>query len=528
MLTAVSPPAPPADGQSPLQPQATDPDALNRLISMLEKVLLQKSSLTSNGPVRGPTRRPGPRLPRIGGLHDKPCSLCQDAAHSAFIHCPDHRLCFRCHSPDHSRHDCPAFRQQSENSGEDSVDHVGNPPSCDADDLESLYESLSSATPSGKTAIFQSTQRLQRADSLFYTYVCAAGEVHLKAMIDSGSMSCSLSEAATALILRHCLEIKRSPADDIVVIGAGGHHVTPTAVYDLEVTIYGFKVLVPMLVIPGQTDDMIVGSNVLKVLIRLMKGSDGYWNLLAKPVDVADSECCQFLSLLANSERWEGGPMPDKVGTVKLRESVVLEPLQEHLVWGKLPASAPISVGSTVIVEATQSRARPRNVLVGRVITPLWGNRWVPLKLINPGTETVILKRNTKIADVSPCIAVEELSSPDKLSINVQSFLQQEVATRSPEQMEDVLYTLGLQDLNLKACEVSDLWKEKLLQLVESYETVFSRDKMDCGEATDIVHKISLVDEKPFCLPYRRVPPSQYEALRTVLSEMEERGIIRK
>lgn len=114
-LTAVLPPAPPADGQGPLQPQATDPDALNRLINMLEKVLLQRSSLASNSPVRGPNRRPGPKLQGIGGLHDTPCAVSQDAAHSAFIHCHDHKLCFECHSPDHSRRDCPASRQQSEN-----------------------------------------------------------------------------------------------------------------------------------------------------------------------------------------------------------------------------------------------------------------------------------------------------------------------------------------------------------------------------------------------------------------------------
>ena len=51
---------------------------------------------------------------------------------------------------------------------------------------------------------------------------------------------------------------------------------------------------------------------------------------------------------------------------------------------------------------------------------------------------------------------------------------------------------------------------------------------MDCGEAKDFVHKIPLVDERPFRLPYRRVPPTQYEQLRTALNEMEEKGIIRK
>lgn len=52
---------------------------------------------------------------------------------------------------------------------------------------------------------------------------------------------------------------------------------------------YNFKSdyvrLFPTLVISGQTDDIIVGSNVLKVLICLMKGSDNYCSLLVTPVD---------------------------------------------------------------------------------------------------------------------------------------------------------------------------------------------------------------------------------------------------
>jgi len=99
-LAAVPTTALHAEGQSPLQPQATDPDALNRLISMLEKVLRQR-------PVPGSTRQSGPRFARVEGLNNMPCSVCQDAAHSAFTHCRDCRLCFQCHSPDHSRRDCP-------------------------------------------------------------------------------------------------------------------------------------------------------------------------------------------------------------------------------------------------------------------------------------------------------------------------------------------------------------------------------------------------------------------------------------
>uniref|UniRef100_A0A669CFT2 ribonuclease H n=1 Tax=Oreochromis niloticus TaxID=8128 RepID=A0A669CFT2_ORENI len=176
----------------------------------------------------------------------------------------------------------------------------------------------------------------------------------------------------------------------------------------------------------------------------------------------------------------------------------------------------------------TSFPTRPRDILVGRSISSLWGDKWVPLKLINPSNKRVTLRKNCKIADVYPCIAVEELSPPEKIMANSHSFEQGSVPIRSVEQRKELLHRLGLQDLDLDSCEVSDRWKDQLLQLVEKYGSIFSRDKMDCGEATDFVHKIHLVDERPFRLPYRRVPPSQYEKLRTAVNEMEERDIIRK
>ncbi len=85
-------------------------------------------------------------------------------------------------------------------------------------------------------------------------------------MTDSGSMSCSLSEAAAEHLLQHNPEIKKSSADDIVIIGVGGHHITPTAVFELEITVYGFKLLVPMIVIASQSDVMTLGSKAIRAL----------------------------------------------------------------------------------------------------------------------------------------------------------------------------------------------------------------------------------------------------------------------
>ncbi len=118
--------------------------------------------------------------------------------------------------------------------------------------------------------------------------------------------------------------------------------------------------------------------------------------------------CEQFLDVMANTCRWKGSELPDKVGTIKLQQCVTLLARQEHLVWGKLPKNVPMSPGSTVVVEPTTSRSVSRDIMIGRVVTPLWVDHWVPVKVTNVSDKPITLKRNCKLADVSPCVAVED------------------------------------------------------------------------------------------------------------------------
>lgn len=259
-------------------------------------------------------------------------------------------------------------------------------------DPASVFSFSSCVEPAGNTVIFQNTHRVQRIDSLFYTPATVWGNLELKAMVDSGSMACTLSEAAERHLLQHKPDLQKFPASDVVIIGCGGQRVTPKGMYELELSVYACKMVVPVLVVPGQTDDLILGSNAIKWLIQKMKETDGYWRLVSNPVSSDDVECHQFLSLLSNVERWKGGDMPDKVGTAKLREKITLEPHHEHLAWAQLPESTAVSVGSTVIVEPTLCKCRPRNVIIGRVITPMWSSRWVPFKIMNPTDKVTILK----------------------------------------------------------------------------------------------------------------------------------------
>lgn len=167
---------------------------------------------------------------------------------------------------------------------------------------------------------------------------------------------------------------------NVVLVGCGGLFTQPKCIYDLNIEIYGFRFVVPVFVVPGQRDELIIGSNVLRPLIQKMKSDPRYWELVSS--SNSDPECEQFLELLSCISRWSG---------LKLQQSVTLLPQQEYVVWGKLPPSAPVSPGSTVIVEPSSSRSTPKDILVGRVITPMWGDRWVPMKILNPTHSPVTL-----------------------------------------------------------------------------------------------------------------------------------------
>lgn len=150
-------------------------------------------------------------------------------------------------------------------------------------------------------------------------------------------------------------------------------------------------------------------SNVIKHLIHQLKQNSSYWRVMGKPESTNDPGIEHFLNMLSGINRWKGGVIPDIVGTVKLPQAVTLLPHHEHLVWGRLPANSPVSAGSGVRRCSKFPHTHKKNVMVGRAVATMSGDRWVPVKIINSSNKQITLRRNAKLADVFPCAALEDL-----------------------------------------------------------------------------------------------------------------------
>lgn len=119
------------------------------------------------------------------------------------------------------------------------------------------------------------------------------------------------------------------------------------------------------------------------------------------------------------------------------------------------------------------------------------------------------MRRNAKVADVYLCVAVEDLPISQGVSRpQVGQAADPITGSGATSDIFQQLKDCGLGDINFEGCGVSEEWKRL------AYQDVFSKDKLDRGEAKGFVHRIHRTDDRPFRLPYRRVPQPEKCCLR--------------
>lgn len=98
--------------------------------------------------------------------------------------------------------------------------------------------------------------RITQNDSLFYTSVLVQDKVELKGMLDSGSMATTLrADIVPRLREAGVVEGNFLAPSDIILVGCGGKQTSPVGMCDLNIQLYGFSYVVPVLILDGQVDE---------------------------------------------------------------------------------------------------------------------------------------------------------------------------------------------------------------------------------------------------------------------------------
>lgn len=137
----------------------------------------------------------------------------------------------------------------------------------DSADFKQLYENACTHAPAKVKVIAQNMQTLEIFDELFYAPVSVNGTVHMKEILDSGSMACTFSEEVERKMLsENVLPKPTSLSQEIRLIGCGDKTTRLKCICEVELIVHGERSLVPILVVPQQRDDLLIGTNVIKFL----------------------------------------------------------------------------------------------------------------------------------------------------------------------------------------------------------------------------------------------------------------------
>lgn len=97
-----------------------------------------------------------------------------------------------------------------------------------------------------------------------------------------------------------------------------------------------------------------------------------------------------------------------------------------------------------------------------------------------------------------PCVADEDINRETTVKPRVVSHSASFLVGRDqPISPSEMLNSVGLHDLDVESCDVSEQCRQQL-SLILTNENIFLRNHLDCREAKDFIHRIQLSDPRIF------------------------------
>lgn len=143
------------------------------------------------------------------------------------------------------------------------------------------------------------------------------------------------------------------------------------------------------------------------------------------------------------------------------------------------------------------------------------GTVYVPV--VNVGTTEILLYPRTSLGVLNTAQVVSLPPGVTEESSTLATVSSHALAPSVSDRLESI-------DLS----ELSEQEKANVNSLIRKYQSVFSTHEGDLGCTNLLSHDIPLLDKVPVRQRYRRIPPSEYEEVKTHLNQLLESRVIRE
>ena len=218
--------------------------------------------------------------------------------------------------------------------------------------------------------------------------------------------------------------------------------------------------------------------------------------------------------------------------------------------FAKLSARKPVKVpGKTVIVIDATGPPVPSEY--SALVEPLKNNGHLPEGIVVVHTYVTVKKGHfqVRIANlgetdywIAPRTRIGLISKADEI-VNEETqkvkfcrvgtteeiFIQDDIALSAhSEHVQGVPNVKFDIPVDITGLDVDSETRRKIEKLFYDYQDVFSKSDLDTGYTETVKHRINLTDNEPVNLPYRRIPPNQFQEVKQHIRELLQRDIIRE
>lgn len=431
-------------------------------------------------------------------------------------------ICLRCRKPGHVLRQCrqgPRPRTASL----PNVQSEENPAVTGQSGMHHIDPSTVMNTPSPSNQVLPPLNKSISLVGKCPVVEVKMGGVKVKCLLDTGSMVTTITESFFKEVFQHWGAPKLKSCGWLALKAANGLDIPYVGYLELDVQVLG-RILLGrgVLVVKDAPHTLqhsipgLLGMNVIAQCYRELFAQQGE-DLFAS-LGTVQAEACWESALRYCRHQDVCQLTPE--GRVR-----VLEKGGEFIPAGSLKfikvtcPKVPHMTPATMLLEPGGSDLAPGLLLSPSLLSVINGVTYVPVVNVGATGATVHSKQVLGMLHSVVDIQAEQLRFEGENG--EVALVSIHTAGEPPVSISEALAALHWSELSPEE-------ESQAKQLLEKYSDVFARYDGDLGCTDEIVHEIPLLDDAPVRQRYRRIPPTQWQAVKDHIKQLMDSKVIRE